>query len=257
MIVRLTAALVMSLGVAAVGAAAPSFAQQNGIAPADREIRAEVQRKLRGLDGASRITVDVQAGVVTLSGMVPTLWTKEEAISRARSAGQIQSLVSELEIARAENDAALARQVIERIRKYDRYSVYDSIDGRVSNGVVSLSGAVSAPEKSTDIFERVAKVRGVQAIDNKIEVLPVSQSDDRLRRAIVTAIYSDPAFENYSMVDPPIHVIVNNGHVTLVGFVRAQLEVIKAESAARAVFGVLAFENKVQVTGGGKASPKR
>jgi osmotically-inducible protein OsmY len=247
---------VVSLGVAAVGAATPSFARQNGIAPADREIRAAVQRKLRGLDGASRITVDVQAGVVTLSGMVPTLWTKEEAISRARSAGQIQSLVSELEIARAENDAALARQVIERIRKYDRYSVYDSIDGRVSNGVVSLSGAVSAPEKSTDIFERVAKVRGVQAIDNKIEVLPVSQSDDRLRRAIVTAIYSDPAFENYSMVDPPIHVIVNNGHVTLVGFVRAQLEVIKAESAARAVFGVLAFENKVQVTGG-KASPKR
>ena len=115
---RLTAALVVSLGVAAVGAATPSFAQQNGIAPADREIRAEVQRKLRGLDGASRITVDVQAGVVTLSGMVPTLWAKEEAISRARSAGQIQSLVSELEIARAENDAALARQVIERIRKY-------------------------------------------------------------------------------------------------------------------------------------------
>jgi osmotically-inducible protein OsmY len=98
MIVRLTAALVVWLGVAAVGAARPSFAQQNGIAPADREIRAEVQRKLRGLDGASRITVDVQAAVVTLSGMVPTLWAKEQAISRARSAGQIQSLVSELEI---------------------------------------------------------------------------------------------------------------------------------------------------------------
>ena len=252
MILRLRAALVLSLSVAAVVAATPAFAQQNGIAPADREIRAEVQRKLRGTDGASRITVDVQGGVVTLTGMVPTLWAKEEAIRRARSAGQIQSLVSELEIPKAENDAALARQVIERIRKYDRYSVYDSIDGRVNKGVVGLTGAVSAPEKLTDILERVAKVRGVQAIDSKIEVLPNSQSDDRLRRAIVTAIYSDPAFENYSMVDPPIHVIVNNGHVTLVGYVRAQLEVIKAESAARGVFGVLAFENRVQVTGKGR-----
>ncbi len=77
----------------------------------------------------------------------------------------------------------------------------------------------------------------------------MSQSDDRLRVAIVNAIYRDPAFENYSRVDPPIRVIVNNGHVTLVGFVRSQIEAIKAESAARGVFGVLAFENKVQVAG--------
>jgi hypothetical protein len=48
------------------------------------------------------------------------------------------------------------------------------------------------PEKSTDIFERVAKVRGFSHRQQD-RVLPVSQSDDRLRRAIVTAIYSDPA----------------------------------------------------------------
>jgi osmotically-inducible protein OsmY len=42
-------------------------------------------------------------------------------------------------------------------------------------------------------------------------------------------------------------VIVNNGHVTLVGAVLSQIENIKAESAARAVFGVLAFDNKIQV----------
>jgi osmotically-inducible protein OsmY len=118
-----------------------------------------------------------------------------------------------------------------------------------------MTGAVSQPDKSTDILERVAKVRGVQGIDNKIDVLPASQSDDRLRLAIVTAIYRDPAFENYSMVDPPIHVIVNNGHVTLVGYVRSQIEILKAESAARAVFGVLAVEDKVQLIG--KQPPAR
>lgn len=206
-----------------------------------------MQKKLGGLEG--KVSVNVQDGVVTLSGMVPSLWDKEEAIRRALTAGHIQSLASDLTIPKAENDAALAREVGERIRKYSRYSIFDNIDGRVNNGVVRLSGALTAPEKATDILERVAKVRGVQAIDNKIEVLPASQSDDRLRVAIVDAIYRDPAFENYSRVDPPIRVIVNNGHVTLVGFVRSQIEAIKAESAARGVFGVLAFENKVQVAG--------
>jgi osmotically-inducible protein OsmY len=242
--------LVVSFAVAANVAATPFSSQQSAISTADRAIRSDVQHRIGGLDGSSKVTVNVEDGVVTLTGTVPTLWVKEEAVRRALKANQVKSpLVSELTIPRAENDTELARKVVERVRTYDRYSVYDNIDGRVNNGVVSLSGAVTQPEKASDILERVAKVRGVQAIDNKIDVLPSSQSDDRLRNAIATAIYRDPAFENYSMVDPPIHVIVNNSHVTLIGFVRSQIELLKAESAARAVFGVLALDNKVQLIG--------
>ena len=49
------------------------------------------------------------------------------------------------------------------------------------------------------------------------------------------------------MVDPPVHVIVENGHVTLTGFVRSDLERIKAESIARSFTDVLVLENKVVV----------
>ena len=87
-----------------------------------------------------------------------------------------------------------------------------------------LAGAVTETRKSADIVERIAKVKGVQAIDNRLVILPASESDDRLRVVIATAIYRDEAFTHYSMVDPPVHVIVNNGHVTLVGFVRSQIE---------------------------------
>ena len=226
-------------------AAAAAAAPQTAISPADREIRTDVQHRLSGLAG--RVTVEVRDGVVTLSGTLPTLWDKEEAVRRALKADHIQSVVSDITITKAENDAALAKQVGDRIQKYERYSVYDYIDGRVTSGTVRLIGAVTAPEKLADILERVAKVKGVQAIDNKVEVLPVSQSDERLRAAIVTAIYSDAAFVNYSRVDPPIRVIVNNGHVTLIGYVRGQEELIRAESAARTVFGVLALDNKVQL----------
>jgi len=242
----LAVALAVLTGLASVSTAAAPFVEpQATTSSADRQIRADVQRKLAGLGG--RVTVEVLDGAVTLSGTVPTLWEKEEAVRRALKAEHIQSVVSDLVIAKAENDAALIKQVGERIRTYERYSVYDYIDGRVGSGVVRLAGALTAPEKLSDILERVAKVKGVQAIDNKIEVLPVSQSDDRLRVAIANAIYGDPAFDNYSRVDPPIRVIVNNGHVTLIGYVRSQEELIRAEGSARMVFGVLALENKVQL----------
>ncbi len=222
-------------------------------APGDSQIKAEVQRQLKGLDlGPSGLSVEVQDGVVMLSGTVPTLWVKEEAVKRARKASNVQSLVADLTIPKAESDLVLAREVSDRIRQYDLYTVYDVVDGFVRNGAVRLAGAVTEPKKAADLFERIAKVRGVQAIDNQIEVLPASQSDDRLRVRIATAIYSDEAFVNYSRVDPPIRVIVNNGHVTLVGVVRAELERFKAESITRMIPGVLAFDNKVQVPSGRK-----
>jgi hyperosmotically inducible periplasmic protein len=216
----------------------------------DSQIKAEVSRQLARLDpGAARLSVDVKEGVVSLSGDIATLWLKEEAVRRTLKVEGVHSLRADLVIPGAENDQVLVREVSDRIRRYDLYGVYDNIEGRVSHGRVRLDGAVTEPKKADDILERVAKVKGVQAIDNRIEVLPASQADDRLRVAIATAIYRDEAFVNYSMVDPPVHVIVNNGHVTLVGYVRSPAEKIKAESIARSATGVLALENKVQVVG--------
>jgi hyperosmotically inducible periplasmic protein len=239
---RLLAAVAVAALIAGVEPAA------GAAAATDSQIKAEIGRQLARLDpGAARLSVDVKDGVVSLSGDIGTLWLKEEAIRRALRVDGVQSLQADLVIPSAENDQALVREVSDRIRHYDLYGVYDEIAGRVSQGKVRLEGAVTEPKKADDIYERVAKVKGVQAIDNRIEVLPASQSDDRLRVAIATAIYRDQAFADYSMVDPPVHVIVNNGHVTLVGYVRWPAERIKAESIARTAFGVLALENKVQV----------
>src|ERR1700722_17255689 len=131
-------------------------------APSDAPNKADVQQRLKGLDGGPRLTVEVQDGVVTLSGTVPTLWVKDEAVSRARKVNNVQSLVADLMIPKAENDLALAREVFDRIHHYDLYTVYDTVDGRVRNGVVMLVGAVTEPKKASDILERIAKGRGVQ-----------------------------------------------------------------------------------------------
>jgi osmotically-inducible protein OsmY len=219
-----------------------------GAAASDAELTRNIQRQLSSLDyGSRRPVVAVADGVVTISGTVTSLWLKEETINHALKVPGISSLVADLIIARAESDQVLAVAVADRIQHYARLSVFDDIQGSVRNGTVRLSGAITEDKKLADIVERVAKVKGVQAIDNKVIVLPASSSDDGLRVAIADAIYGLAEFERYSMANPPIHVIVNNGHVTLIGVVRSELERRKAHEAARFVFGVLALDDRVKL----------
>jgi osmotically-inducible protein OsmY len=49
--------------------------------------------------------------------------------------------------------------------------------------------------------------------------------DDRLRLQVAGAIYRDPVLSGYAMLAlPPIHIIVENGHVTLTGMVNSAME---------------------------------
>jgi hyperosmotically inducible protein len=89
------------------------------------------------------------------------------------------------------------------------------------------------PYKKDDIERRVRKIDGVETIENKIEVLPVSQFDDELRYRIARAIYSNSSFWNYAaMANPPIHIVVNRGRVTLTGVVQSNVERMLARSLA-------------------------
>jgi osmotically-inducible protein OsmY len=104
---------------------------------------------------------------------------------------------------------------------------------------VRLAGKVTMPYKKDDIERRVRQVAGVQRVENRIDVLPVSQFDDDLRLGIAHAIYSNPAFRGMaSMVNPPIHIIVENGHVTLDGVVLNDVDRAIARSIAS---GFLSF----------------
>jgi hyperosmotically inducible periplasmic protein len=219
-----------------------------GADTSDAELTRNIQKQLSNLDyGSRRPVISVASGVVTITGTVASLWLKEETINRTLKVDGIAQLVSELTIPKAESDEKLAMEVIDKITHYDLFTVYDDFQGSVKNGVVHLRGAVTDEKKLGDVIERVAKIRGVQEIDNKVTVLPANQDDDRLRVTIANAIYSLTDFERYSLANPPIHVIVNRGHVTLVGAVRSEIEKRKAYEAARFVNGVLALDDRVVV----------
>ena len=118
-------------------------------------------------------------------------------------------------------DRAVLEQISDRVNRYTQYTIFDSISAGVEDGRVTLSGWVTMPYKREDLERRVRSVDGVVSIENGIEVLPVSTFDDELRFRIARAIYGNSSFWQYaSMVNPPIHVIVRRGRVTLEGVVK-------------------------------------
>jgi hyperosmotically inducible protein len=92
---------------------------------------------------------------------------------------------------------------------------------------------VTAPYKKDDLERRVRRVDGVTTVENAVDVLPVSQGDDELRFRIARAIYGNSSFWQYaSMANPPIHIVVNRGRVTLEGVVNSNVERMLARSLA-------------------------
>jgi hyperosmotically inducible protein len=122
-------------------------------------------------------------------------------------------------------DADITKAVVHEIRMYPYYTLWDTIDFRVTNGQVELMGAVTQPVKKSDIEHAVAKLPGVTSVTDDIKVLPLSPSDDVLRRQVAAALFRDPVFRTYATEPvPAIHIIVQNGHVMLIGVVANDFE---------------------------------
>ena len=136
--------------------------------------------------------------------------------------------------------ADLEKGVRHEILMYSNYTLWDDISFRVDNGNVSLLGAVSQPYKKSDIERIVQHIPGVASVTNEIKVLPLSMQDDRLRLQVARAIFRDPALSRYAMgAVPAIHIIVDNGKVTLTGAVNNALE--KQVAGMRASAAGLSF----------------
>jgi hyperosmotically inducible periplasmic protein len=153
-------------------------------------------------------------------------------------------------------DADISKSVLHEIRMYPYYTLWDSIDFRVTNGQVELMGAVTQPIKKSDIEHAVAKLPGVAGITDNIEVLPLSPDDDLIRRQVAAALFREPVFRTYATEPvPAIHIIVKNGHVMLTGVVANDFEKNLAgirASAAGLSFGPVV--NNLQVEHPGKKS---
>ncbi len=212
------------------------------------QIEREVRDSLRGEGDLRQIEVSVQGNAVTLAGRVQTFWAKDQAIKRTLRVEGVETVVSELEIPVAEDDNEVAQDVTRAIQRYPYYTIWDHIEGSVNEGVVSLSGRVTPDrDKAGDIFERVAKVNGVQDLQSEIRTLSTSPGDRALRQALWYRIFSSPHFQQFaSMPNPPFHIIVDNSIVTLVGYVQSEIELQVIRIIVAHTQGILRVEDQLQ-----------
>ena len=123
--------------------------------------------------------------------------------------------------------------IAQTIRESPQVTIFDDVDVRLDGASVVLSGRVTAEAKRAEIARRVSRLDGVRALRNEILVLPAGPEDDNLRRRVAKAIYGNPSFWSYAaMARPPIHIIVERGHVTLKGSVGTAVERSMAGSLA-------------------------
>lgn len=152
----------------------------------------------------------------------------------------------------ADHDAAETALLANKVRKelvmLPFYSVFDNFTYQIDGDKVILSGEVTRPTLKTSAERVVARIEGVNQVENNIEVLPLSSFDNRIRRGVLYAVYGHPVLNRYALQSTgPIHLIVNNGHVTLEGVVSREMEKNVAFIQANSVPGVFSVTNNLRV----------
>jgi hyperosmotically inducible protein len=197
--------------------------------------------------------------IVTLAlllALAPAVWQNPQGSAPTTTAPNSQSASPSTQ------NAPLSQKGIDRIVKevhhelvmLPLYGVFDNLAYKVSpDGTVTLLGQVSRPTLKSDAENVVKRIEGVERVDNQLKVLPVSPNDDRIRRAVYHAIYGNEVLSQYALrAVPPIHIIVENGNVTLEGVVARQMDKQIAELQTKSVPGAFSVTDNLRVEEEGK-----
>jgi hyperosmotically inducible protein len=161
-------------------------------------------------------------------------------LSQKSSNGQMSMLISD--------------EVRHQLLLLSNYGIFDWIECEINEDrSATLRGQVTRPTLKSDAENALRKIEGIPSIDNQIEVLPISPSDDQIRIAVYRSIfrYEGPLFRYATQSIPPIHIIVNNGRVTLKGVVATEVDSQQAWMAANGVPGVFEVKNELRVNAKG------
>jgi hyperosmotically inducible protein len=139
-------------------------------------------------------------------------------------------------------------QHIQELVMLPQLSIFDNIAYKVEGGKVTLLGQVRNAVLKDEAQGAIKKIEGVDYVDNKIEILPPSSDDDRIRLQVARAIFNDDGLFRYSMGSvPPIHIVVKGGRVALEGVVNTQGDKDRAGLRANGVPGVFEVTNNLKV----------
>ena len=88
----------------------------------------------------------------------------------------------------------------------------------------------------------------MQDVHSEIRLLPISERDQEIRQALANRVFRSEHFERfYSMTNPPFHIIVDSGVVTLIGRVQSMVEAHEIQRIVAQTQGISRVENHLQI----------
>jgi hyperosmotically inducible periplasmic protein len=248
--------------------------QEEAVQVADDALEERITKKLEAdpsLESSSISVKSVNKGVVLLSGTAKTLTAHLRAIEEVAAVPGVRRVASEVQSPDTLADAEIWREPAAKTEKKsdEAYGAGDAardlwitsatkmslladsrtpaldinVDSR--KGVVTLFGIVSSPEAKAAAEEDALGVKGVERVQNELEVVAsakqeaVEVRDEELERAV------KKAFEPHEL--PDVTVEVKNGIVRLSGTVPTGSRRLEAAVAARAVPGVRAVKDDLRL----------
>lgn len=190
-------------------------------------------------------------------------------------------------LAAQKTEADLVEKIRKELATLPYYGCFDFLTFKIEGTTLTLGGYAMRPTLKDDA-ERVLKgFERISKIENEIEVLPLSPNDDQIRWAVFRAIYRDPFLSRYApgggmfmrhrggsffggpferwnvpagTMEPlgtfPIHIIVKDGNVILVGIVDNKTDSDRANLLANGVSGVFSVKNLIE-TNSAKPQPRK
>ncbi len=170
------------------------------------------------------------------------------AAQAQQNGSQEQSAQSADETLSPEAEARLINEVRHKLVMLPYYNVFDNLEFSLNGRTVTLNGQVVQAVTKSGAENAVKHIEGVEKVVNKIEILPPSDMDNRIRREVYNSIYSfGPLFKYGNMAVPPIHIIVRNAHITLDGVVDSESDKNYAGVRASQVPGTFGVINNLRV----------
>jgi hyperosmotically inducible protein len=155
-------------------------------------------------------------------------------------------MVFATDLAPAATQARITQEVRKELVTLPYYNLFDTLSYKVDGGAVTLIGKVTRPTLKSSAENVVKAIEGVNTVNNEIQVLPLSPNDDRIRLATYQSIYGNSVLQTLAIrAVPPIHIIVENGHVTLEGYVANSMQKTIAGVQANSVPGVFSVTNNL------------
>ena len=141
----------------------------------------------------------------------------------------------------------IERQVFKELIKLPNYGLFDHISYKVDGGTVTLYGKVLSLGTKKSAERVVKKIAGVDAVINNIQDLPPSSYDNAIRYRIVREFADSPGLYGYLREpNPSVRIIVENGRVTLEGYVNNSGTANLMNILANSVSGVFSVRNNLQ-----------